>query len=185
LTQLPIEVEPEAVAQALKDVLSNGELALDQESYAAQIQAVQAKIQAAQEDAADSLFEENDEQASDFLAMNAQNDDVQSTDSGLQYTVMVEGDGAKPKASDTVKVHYTGTLIDGTVFDSSVERGTPAEFGVGQVIKGWTEALQLMSVGSKYKLFIPSELAYGKRGAGQLIGPGAMLIFEVELLEIL
>jgi FKBP-type peptidyl-prolyl cis-trans isomerase FklB len=185
LTQLPIEVEPEAVAQALKDVLSNGELALDQEGYAAQIQAVQAKVQAAQEEAVDSLFEDNDAQASDFLAVNSQKDDVKSTDSGLQYTVMVEGDGAKPKASDTVKVHYTGTLIDGTVFDSSVERGTPAEFGVGQVIKGWTEALQLMSVGSKYKLFIPSELAYGKRGAGQLIGPGAMLIFEVELLEIL
>ena len=104
--------------------------------------------------------------------------------SGLQYEVVREGTGAKPKASDTVEVHYHGTLIDGTVFDSSVRRGTPATFGVTQVIPGWVEALQLMPVGSKWKLYIPSELAYGAQGAGGAIGPHTTLVFEVELLGI-
>jgi len=119
-----------------------------------------------------------------FLAENKQREGVKTTDSGLQYEVLKEGDGPKPKASETVKVHYTGTLIDGTVFDSSVERGTPATFGVGQVIPGWVEGLQLMPVGSKWKLFIPSDLAYGPNGAGGRIGPNEALIFEVELLGI-
>jgi len=104
--------------------------------------------------------------------------------SGLQYEVLTEGKGAKPKASDKVKVHYHGTLIDGTVFDSSVNRGEPAIFGTTQVISGWVEALQLMPVGSKWKLFIPSDLAYGAQGAGQAIGPHTTLVFEVELLAI-
>ena len=104
--------------------------------------------------------------------------------SGLQYEVITEGAGVKPKASDSVKVHYHGSLLDGTVFDSSVSRGEPATFGVTQVISGWVEALQLMPVGSKWRLFIPSELAYGAQGAGQSIVPHSTLIFEVELLEI-
>ena len=107
------------------------------------------------------------------------------TDSGLQYEILTEGNGAKPTAESTVRVHYTGSLIDGTVFDSSVKRGTPAEFPVGGVIKGWTEALQLMPVGSKWRLTIPHNLAYGERGAGTSIPPFATLVFEVELLDIL
>ena len=106
------------------------------------------------------------------------------TESGLQYKVEKEGTGAKPTATDKVKVHYTGTLLDGTKFDSSVDRGEPAEFGVGQVIKGWTEGLQIMPVGSKYIFWIPAELAYGERGAGQDIKPNSVLKFEVELLDI-
>ncbi len=119
-----------------------------------------------------------------FLETNKARDGVTVTESGLQYEILKEGTGAIPTATDKVRVHYHGTLIDGTVFDSSVDRGEPATFGVGQVIKGWTEALQLMPVGSKWKLVIPSALAYGERGAGGDIGPNETLIFEVELLEI-
>lgn len=119
-----------------------------------------------------------------FLAENAKRPEVKTTESGLQYEVITEGNGDKPAANDTVVVHYTGTLIDGTVFDSSVERGTPATFGVTQVIPGWVEALQLMQVGAKWRLYIPSDLAYGPRGAGGAIGPNSTLIFDVELLQI-
>ncbi len=119
-----------------------------------------------------------------FLEKNAKADGVKTTASGLQYSVMKEGSGGKPKATDTVKVHYHGTLLDGTVFDSSVDRGEPAQFPLDGVIKGWTEGLQLMPVGAKYKFVLPSELAYGERGAGEDIGPNAVLTFEVELLEI-
>ena len=119
-----------------------------------------------------------------YLAENAKKEGVVTTESGLQYEVLTKGSGASPTADDSVTVHYTGTLIDGTVFDSSVERGEPATFGVTQVIAGWTEALQLMSVGDKLRLVIPSDLAYGLRGAGPSIGPNSTLIFEVELLNI-
>jgi len=119
-----------------------------------------------------------------FLNKNKSEKGVNTTPSGLQYMVMKEGTGHKPTKSDKVKVHYHGTLIDGTVFDSSVDRGKPTEFGVGQVIKGWTEGLQLMNVGSKYKFFIPQELAYGKSPRPGVIKPFAALIFEVELLDI-
>ena len=120
-----------------------------------------------------------------FLAENAKRADVVTLASGLQYEVITEGAGATPKATDSVKVHYHGSLLDGTVFDSSVSRGEPATFGVTQVISGWVEALQLMPVGSKWKLFIPSDLAYGAQGAGQSIAPHSTLVFEVDLLEIL
>ncbi|WP_372753527.1 FKBP-type peptidyl-prolyl cis-trans isomerase [Mariniflexile sp.] len=119
-----------------------------------------------------------------FLEENKSKEGVKVTESGLQYKVLKEGTGAKPTAESTVKVHYHGTLTDGTVFDSSVDRGEPTTFGVGQVIPGWTEGLQLMSVGSKYKFFIPQELGYGARQAGEKIKPFSALIFEVELLEI-
>lgn len=119
-----------------------------------------------------------------YLQDNKGKDGVKVTETGLQYMVMKEGTGAKPTAESKVKVHYHGTLIDGTVFDSSVERGEPAEFGVNQVIKGWTEGLQLMSVGSKYKFIIPQDLAYGARQTGDKIKPYSTLIFEVELLEV-
>ena len=124
------------------------------------------------------------EEGDKFLAENKTKEGVITTESGLQYKVEKEGTGAKPTATDKVKVHYTGTLLDGTKFDSSVDRGEPAEFGVGQVIKGWTEGLQIMPVGSKYIFWIPAELAYGERGAGQDIKPNSTLKFEIELLDI-
>ena len=127
---------------------------------------------------------ENKEAGEKFLAENKTKDGVFTTESGLQYQVITEGTGAKPTATDRVKVHYTGTLLDGTKFDSSLDRGEPTVFGVNQVIKGWTEGLQLMPVGSKYIFWIPSELAYGRQGAGRDIKPNSVLKFEVELLEI-
>ncbi len=120
----------------------------------------------------------------DFLKENLTKEGVKSTESGLQYNILKEGDGKIPAATDTVRVHYTGKLIDGTVFDSSVERGQPAEFPVNGVIRGWVEALQLMPVGSKWRLYIPQELAYGSQGAGASIPPFSTLIFDVELLAI-
>jgi len=131
-----------------------------------------------------STGEKAQSEGKNFLEANGKRDEVITLASGLQYEVMTKGTGAIPKASDSVKVHYHGTLIDGNVFDSSVRRGDPATFGVTQVISGWVEALQLMPVGSKWKLFIPSNLAYGEQGAGQSISPNSTLIFEVELLEI-
>lgn len=119
-----------------------------------------------------------------FLKENAKRAEVKTTPSGLQYEVIKEGTGRKPKATDRVVVHYTGKLIDGTVFDSSVDRGEPATFGVTQVIPGWVEALQMMNEGSKWRLFIPSVLAYGPNGAGGVIGPDATLIFDVELIKV-
>ena len=120
-----------------------------------------------------------------YLAENSTKEGVTTTESGLQYEVLLsKGEGSSPTPQDNVTVHYTGTLTDGTVFDSSVERGEPATFGVSQVIPGWTEALQLMSVGDKFRLVIPSELAYGQRGSGAKIAPNSTLVFEVELLKI-
>ena len=120
----------------------------------------------------------------EFLEENAKNDSVVQTESGLQYMVLKEGTGAKPGPTDNVTVHYTGRLLDGTVFDSSVERGEPATFPLNKVIPGWTEGLQLMSEGAKYRLFIPSELAYGENGAGDKILPNSTLIFDVELIKV-
>lgn len=119
-----------------------------------------------------------------YMIENAKREGVTVTESGLQYEVLNTGDGPKPKATDTVTVHYAGTLLDGTEFDSSIKRGEPATFALNRVIAGWTEGVQLMNKGSKYRFVIPAELAYGDRGAGAQIGPGATLIFEVELLEI-
>lgn len=119
-----------------------------------------------------------------FLAENSKNANVVTLPSGLQYEILKAGEGDKPKATDSVKCHYHGTLIDGRVFDSSVKRGEPAVFGVNQVIQGWVEALQLMPKGSLWKLYVPSHLAYGERGAGEMIGPNTALIFEVELIDI-
>jgi FKBP-type peptidyl-prolyl cis-trans isomerase len=129
-------------------------------------------------------YEEIKAAGEEFLAANAQRPEVKTTESGLQYEVITEGNGKKPTETDVVKVHYRGTTIDGTVFDSSYDRGEPAEFPLNRVIAGWTEGLQLMSVGSKYKLYIPYQLGYGEHGAGQDIKPYSALIFDVELLEI-
>lgn len=128
---------------------------------------------------------ENIELGKNFLETNKQKAGIVTLPSGLQYEVINEGNGKQPKATDRVRCHYEGTLIDGTVFDSSVKRGEPAVFGVNQVIAGWVEALQLMKEGAKWRLFIPSDLAYGARGAGELIAPHSTLVFEVELLEVL
>jgi FKBP-type peptidyl-prolyl cis-trans isomerase FklB len=128
---------------------------------------------------------ENIEKGKAFLAENAKREGVVTLPSGLQYEVITEGTGIKPSANDQVKCHYEGTLIDGTLFDSSVKRGQPAVFGVSQVIKGWVEALQLMPEGSKWKLYIPSELGYGSQQAGEMIPPYSTLIFEVELIKVI
>ena len=144
----------------------------------------QVALQTHQEAAAAAAASEASEAGAVFLAENAERDGVSVTDSGLQYEVLTEGDGDKPTEEDTVSVHYVGTLMDGTEFDSSIARGEPASFPLKGVIPGWTEGLQLMDVGSKYRFVIPSELAYGERGAGEAIGPGETLVFEVELLEI-
>lgn len=147
-------------------------------------QAAQAYVQTYFMEASARDAKETKEEGEKFLAENKSKKDVFTTESGLQYQVVTEGTGDKPTATDKVKVHYTGTLLDGTKFDSSVDRGEPMEFPVNGVIKGWTEVLQLMPVGSKYIVWIPSDLAYGERGAGQDIKPNSTLKFEIELLEI-
>jgi len=143
-----------------------------------------AALEEKQRAAAAQMGKVNEEAGKKFLKENGARDGVKTTASGLQYEVITSGTGIKPAATDEVTVHYTGKLIDGTVFDSSVERGQPATFGVTQVIPGWVEALQLMSEGSKWRLFIPSDLAYGPSGAGGVIGPNATLIFDVELIKV-
>lgn len=143
------------------------------------------EMEARQQAEAAKLGEINAKAGKEFLAENGKRAEVKTTATGLQYEVIKEGDGAQPAATDQVEVHYTGKLIDGTVFDSSEERGVPATFGVTQVIPGWVEALQLMKAGSRWRLYIPSDLAYGPNGAGGIIGPNATLIFDVELLKII
>ncbi len=152
----------------------------------AEIQNFFAELEKKQRAAAEEAGKQNKEAGEAFLAENGKRVEVKNTPSGLQYEVLTEGDGPMPEATDQVEVHYTGKLIDGTVFDSSVDRGVPATFGVTQVIPGWVEALQLMKAGSKWRLFIPSNLAYGPNGApGSPIGPNSTLIFDVELLKVI
>lgn len=150
----------------------------------ATIQEFFTELQKKQEAEAAAMAEVNEKAGKEFLYANGKRAEVNTLPSGLQYEVIEAGEGECPKESDTVKVHYTGKLIDGTVFDSSVDRGQPATFGVTQVIPGWVEALQLMKPGAKWRLFIPSQLAYGPQGAGGVIGPNQTLIFDVELLEV-
>ncbi len=163
-----------------KDSLSGIEKQVSEDELKLAFEAFQTASLEKQNQANEKIMEEGRK----FLAEVAARENVVSLESGMLYEVMVAGDGPKPVATDQVRTHYHGTLIDGTVFDSSVERGQPATFPVNGVIQGWVEALQLMSVGSKWRLFIPADLAYGDQGAGGLIGPGATLVFEVELLEI-
>ena len=178
-------VDVDIMSRAIKDQLSGTEPLLGQEEAAEVKQTVMNRVQAKMQEDRQNDALENASAEEAFLDSNATREGVITTESGLQYEILEKGEGKNPEATDRVSVHYRGTLLDGTVFDSSYERGSPATFGVNQVIPGWTEALQLMSVGSKYKLYIPSKLAYGMRGAGQKIGPNQCLIFEVELLEIL
>ncbi|MEA4984840.1 FKBP-type 22 kDa peptidyl-prolyl cis-trans isomerase [bioreactor metagenome] len=165
------------LADGIKHVIQKEKLEMS-------IQEAQAIINDYFQQLQEKAFEQNIKEGKNFLAENAKRAEVKTTASGLQYEIIKEGKGQTPAASDRVKVHYHGTLINGNVFDSSVNRGEPATFGVTQVIQGWVEALQLMPVGSKWKLYIPSELAYGAQGAGQSIAPHTTLIFEVELLDI-
>lgn len=185
LVQVPVELNPDILAQAIKDLLAGNPPALAEDDYVAVMKAFQSKMQAAEKEASQGAAIENAAEEKAFMEENKNAAGVVTTASGLQYIVLKEGSGKVPGAEDTVKVHYAGALLDGTEFDSSIKRGQPAEFGVGQVIKGWTEALQLMKVGSKLRLFVPSKLAYGERGAGQVIGPCSMLIFDVELIDII
>ena len=170
-------IDAEALAMGMNDVFSSDSLKMTEAEAQELLNTFFADLQKKQ---ADALKKEGEE----FLLENAKKEGIVTTESGLQYEIIKEGTGVSPKLTDKVKVHYHGTLIDGTVFDSSVDRGKPISFPVNGVIKGWTEALQLMKVGSKRKLYIPYDLAYGERGAGQQIPPYAALIFEVELLEI-
>ncbi len=183
LSSQPVPVDPSVVLRAIAETLAN-KAQLTNDEYASAMQTLQNKMREAGEAELARLKKVNAEAAAKFLLENSAKDGVVSTASGLQYQILEAGSGAKPAATSKVKVNYTGTLLDGMVFDTTVNRG-PAEFGVNQVIPGWQEGLQLMSVGSKFKFFIPPALGYGERGAGQRIQPNSLLIFEVELLEIL
>ena len=171
-------------ADGVAAVFNGAQPKMSYDDAKAEIQEFFTGLEAKQQKASAAMAEVNEKAGREFLAENGKRVEVKTTASGLQYEVLKEGDGAKPSAGDQVTVHYTGKLIDGTVFDSSEERGVPATFGVTQVIPGWVEALQLMSVGSTWRLFIPSALAYGPQGAGGVIGPNQTLIFDVSLLDI-
>jgi FKBP-type peptidyl-prolyl cis-trans isomerase FklB len=172
------------LARGLKDGLSGGKTLLTDEEAQAAIKAVQEEVGKKQQEKTQQVEAVNKKEGDAFLAANKTKEGVVTLPSGLQYKILKQGTGPKPTTSDTVVCNYRGTLINGTEFDSSYKRGQPATFPVSGVIKGWTEAVQLMPVGSKWQLFIPSDLAYGNRGAGADIGPDATLIFEVELLSI-
>jgi FKBP-type peptidyl-prolyl cis-trans isomerase len=184
LKDLPIEINVATFIQGIEDTFKGAKLRLT-EKEADQVKLELRKtIESANAGKQQVGAENNKKEGQMFLEENKTKKGVITTASGLQYMVLTAGTGTKPKATDMVCVHYRGTLINGTEFDSSYKRGEPATFPLNRVIPGWTEALQLMPVGSKYRLFIPSNLAYGERGSGKLIGPNSTLIFEVELLEI-
>ena len=184
LKNLPTKVDLPVMIQGVEDSFKGKELLLTPEQAQAIQDEFRKKMEAEQVQKQRESVEKNRKEGSMFLEENKKKKGVVTTASGLQYTVLTEGTGSKPKTTDVVCVNYRGTLIGGTEFDSSYKRGQPATFPLNRVIPGWTEALQLMPVGSKYRLFIPSNLAYGERGSGKLIGPNSTLIFEVELLEI-
>ncbi len=171
------QIDTDSFVKAFVEVIENGAAEMSPQEANEYIQDYLSKRQ-------NEMLGENLRVGRDFLEENKKKEGVITLASGLQYEILREGSGPKPKATEKVKCHYHGTLINGKVFDSSVERGQPAVFGVNQVIKGWVEALQLMSVGSKWRLYIPSELAYGSQGAGSSIEPNSTLIFDVELLGI-
>lgn len=185
-----VEIDVDAFALALKDLNSGTEPRMTEAEMAATMQAFQATMQAKQQQLQQQAMQEREASAAvnkkageDFLAANGKKDGVVTLESGLQYKELVKGEGAKPGLDAPVEVHYRGTTIDGEQFDSSYDRGQPAQFKLNQVIRGWTEGLQLMTEGSKWELYIPYDLAYGAGGSGPKIGPNSALIFEVELLK--
>lgn len=184
LKQSEIDVELEALMRGIKDATTDSTPLLTQAQIQETMQKFQQEMMNKQNEKANAMSDKNKTAGEAFLAENAKKEGVITLPSGLQYKVIKTGTGKKPKATDEVTTHYRGTLIDGTEFDSSYKRGQPTSFPVNGVIAGWTEALQLMPVGSKWQLYIPSNLAYGPRGAGGTIGPNATLIFDIELLAI-
>jgi FKBP-type peptidyl-prolyl cis-trans isomerase FklB len=179
-----VDVDPAIFLRGLKDAVAAGKLAMTEDEMRTVMTALQSELRKKQEETMQAAGQANKKAGDAFLAENKTKEGVVTLPSGLQYKILKEGTGPKPAATDTVVCNYRGTLIDGKEFDSSYKRGQAATFPVSGVIKGWTEAVQLMPVGSKWQLFIPGDLAYGNRGAGPDIGPGTMLIFEVELLSI-
>jgi peptidylprolyl isomerase/FKBP-type peptidyl-prolyl cis-trans isomerase FklB len=184
LTNMKGKIDFEILKQGIDDGFSGAEPKLGEEEMAAAQEEFAALLKEEQAAALVAMMEKNSAAGQAFLEENAQKEGVTVTDSGLQFEVIEQGDGEKPEATDTVKVDYVGTLIDGTEFDSSIKRGEPVTFPVDQVIPGWTEALQLMEVGSKYRVAIPANLAYGEAGAPPVIEPNSVLIFEINLLGI-
>lgn len=179
------EINVQDFADGVAAVFYGSEPKMTYDEAKAEIQKYFTALEEKQRAESAKMAEVNEAAGKQFLEENGKRVEVKTTASGLQYEVLQDGDGEQPTAQDQVEVHYTGKLIDGTVFDSSVERGVPATFGVTQVIPGWVEALQLMKAGSKWRLFIPSQLAYGPQGAGGVIGPNSTLIFDVELLKVI
>lgn len=179
-----IDVDPNLLARGMRDALAGSKPLLSDEEIHQVMTDFQMAMREQQVKKQQAVGDKNAKDGAAFLASNKGKDGVKTTASGLEYKVIKEGTGKVPTTADTVKAHYRGTLLDGTEFDSSYKRGEPAEFPVSGVIAGWTEVLQLMHVGSKYQVWIPSSLAYGERGAGQVIGPNAMLTFEIELLDV-
>ena len=184
LVQIASEIDQESFIQGIRDALDNKTPLLDRQAGAEALEEYESVLQNAMVAHQNAESEKNLKAAKDFLEKNKTKPEVTVTESGLQYEVLREGAGARPKASDVVRVHYRGTLLNGTEFDSSYSRGEPVSFPLNQVIPGWTEGVQLMNAGAKYKFYIPPELGYGPRGAGDSIGPNEALIFEVELLAI-
>ncbi|MFM7157098.1 MAG: FKBP-type peptidyl-prolyl cis-trans isomerase [Bacteroidota bacterium] len=179
-----VDISTDILVKGLLDAYTGAKTQMTEKEMGDCLTQFQQEIMAKAQEEAAKKGGENKTKGEKFLAENKNKPGVKTTASGLQYSVISEGSGPKPTASSTVKVHYTGKLLDGTTFDSSVDRGEPVEFPLNGVIKGWTEGVQLMNKGSKYKFYIPAELAYGERGAGNAIGPNETLVFEVELLEI-
>jgi len=179
-----VQVDPNILLRGLKDALAGGKTLMTDEEAKAVMTQLQNEMRKAQQEKMEQAGAANKKEGEAFLEANKSKEGVKVLPSGLQYKILKEGTGPKPAATDTVVCNYRGTLVDGKEFDSSEKHGGPATFPVNGVIKGWTEALQLMSVGSKWQLFLPADLAYGDRGAGADIGPGATLIFEVELVSI-
>lgn len=179
-----IEVDPEKLAQGIADAMAGRQPVLSDEEREQVMNAFREEMVAKQMERRKRQATENQEEGEAFLAENEEKEGVQTTDSGLQYEVIRAGEGESPAEDDTVVAHYKGTLLDGTVFDSSYKRGEPASFPVSGVVPGWTEVLQLMKPGAKWRVYIPSDLAYGERGAGKAIGPNETLIFDIELLEV-
>jgi FKBP-type peptidyl-prolyl cis-trans isomerase FklB len=179
-----VDINLDVYNSGIRDALSGKEPQMSEEEIRSTIVALQQRLQAARQKELKEEAEKNIEEGKKFLAENQKKEGIKTLPGGLQYKVLTEGSGKTPQATDTVTVNYKGTLIDGTEFDSSYKRGQPVSFKVNGVIKGWTEALQLMKEGSKWQLFIPHDLAYGERGAGRTIPPGSTLIFEVELISV-